>query len=497
MGRPTPAPERNPFVDLVRVASVALIVVGHWLGAVIVRDGGRVLHVNAVELNAPALAPLTWVFQVMPLIFFAGGFANAVSWSRTRTQDLAAGVLERRLERLLRGTLTFILVWVGLVAGARLIAPEAASAYAPSTRHVATPLWFLAIYVPLAVATPALAWLQRRFRGWTIAFLALAIAVAEALRFGGGPPLDAAVQLNSAFVWLLFHQLGVAFAHGDFSEVRHGLLLCLGGIAALIFFASLHRFSPSLIGADDGMVSNTSPPSGNLAAYGVTQIGLALALRPLLLGVLRNARVLRALAWLNARAMAAYLWHSSALAIVGVVWLAFEGPAAPAGTLRWWVERIPWVLACAAVLTVLVPVVTAIPLGRPRAQTPRAAVRQPGWWMLGWGVGFVSVALIQFVRGGFDVQGEPALALIHLLLGLGLAAASLRSDRARSPAAAATILLLVALALLGAFGRGARYGIDATWSLRYAIAVIVFAFGAALEATQSPARPSGDPERQP
>src|SRR5262245_14027741 len=86
----TPA-TRDRYVDLLRVASLAVLVLGHWLMAVITVDAaGRVGVGNLLALE-PRLQPLTWAFQVMPVFFFVGGFSHALSYRSLRRARQASG----------------------------------------------------------------------------------------------------------------------------------------------------------------------------------------------------------------------------------------------------------------------------------------------------------------------------------------------------------------------------------------------------------------------
>ena len=78
----TPA-SRNRYVDLLRAISINAVVIGHWLVlAPIVEDGQfRLDHLLGF---APWTAWLTWGFQVMPIFFIVGGFANGVSIDSAR-----------------------------------------------------------------------------------------------------------------------------------------------------------------------------------------------------------------------------------------------------------------------------------------------------------------------------------------------------------------------------------------------------------------------------
>ncbi|NEE28071.1 acyltransferase, partial [Streptomyces sp. SID7982] len=108
----TPA-TRDRYVDLLRVGSLGAVVLGHWLMAAVTPDGvGNLLAV------VPALQPLTWLLQVMPVFFFVGGFSHALSYRsllRKRPEgsedSVYSAFLRARLQRLLCPTMVFVLVW--------------------------------------------------------------------------------------------------------------------------------------------------------------------------------------------------------------------------------------------------------------------------------------------------------------------------------------------------------------------------------------------------
>ena len=98
----TPA-SRDRYVDFLRVFSLGTVIVGHWLMAVVVvgREG-NVTTTNALALM-PALQPLTWVLQVMPVFFLVGGYANARAWESLRRRGgTYADFVRTRAGRLLR-----------------------------------------------------------------------------------------------------------------------------------------------------------------------------------------------------------------------------------------------------------------------------------------------------------------------------------------------------------------------------------------------------------
>ncbi|WP_240197427.1 acyltransferase, partial [Nonomuraea lactucae] len=80
-GRATAA-GRDPFIDALRVFGMALVVAQHWTIPVLAFDGTTLTTGNA--LATPGLWAVTWLSQVMPLVFFAGGAANAIGLRRAR-----------------------------------------------------------------------------------------------------------------------------------------------------------------------------------------------------------------------------------------------------------------------------------------------------------------------------------------------------------------------------------------------------------------------------
>jgi hypothetical protein len=67
---------RDRYADLVRLYSIAMVAQGHWVFALLALHGpGTVGTALPLELT-------TWVWQVMALFFFVGGFAHAQALRR-------------------------------------------------------------------------------------------------------------------------------------------------------------------------------------------------------------------------------------------------------------------------------------------------------------------------------------------------------------------------------------------------------------------------------
>src|SRR5665811_333867 len=99
-----PAPDRDRFIDLVRVTSMVVVVLLHWLSVMPDLAGGKDVDQNVVAV-IPGLWPLTWTGDVMALFFFAGGYANWVCLTNSLLRGESKGIyLARRVRRLLRPT---------------------------------------------------------------------------------------------------------------------------------------------------------------------------------------------------------------------------------------------------------------------------------------------------------------------------------------------------------------------------------------------------------
>jgi len=91
MAAKTPA-ERNRYVDFLRAVSILMVVTGHWLIVALYYEDGS-LTTSSLLVIRPGTQWLTWVFQVMPIFFIVGGYANAVSLESAGRKgiDYAAG----------------------------------------------------------------------------------------------------------------------------------------------------------------------------------------------------------------------------------------------------------------------------------------------------------------------------------------------------------------------------------------------------------------------
>ncbi|GHF80008.1 hypothetical protein FHX82_005844 [Amycolatopsis bartoniae] len=343
-------PQRDTFLDVVRAGAIIAVISQHWLMPVLSYSGGHLATGNA--LATPGWAPITWLSNVMPLVFFTGGAANLLSFDRTTS---ARTWLAGRLGRLLLPVLPLAAIWLAAPAllrdfGAPEQPVEVAGAIAGQL------LWFLGVYLLTVLATPLMAAAHRRWGLAVPAVLGLAAVGVDVVRFTG---FGLAGYVNAVFVWLAVHQLGFAYADGRLGALsrRRALGLAGAGFGVTALAVAFGPYPVSMIGMPGAPVSNMSPPSAVLLSLAVGQIGLALALRPQLRALAARPAAAVALREIGPRFMSIYLWHMPALVIVtGVSVLGFGYATPEPGTLRWLAAAPLWFAAAAALLVLLLRV---------------------------------------------------------------------------------------------------------------------------------------------
>ncbi|MEU2095960.1 acyltransferase family protein [Streptomyces globisporus] len=361
----TPA-TRDRYVDLLRVGSLGAVVLGHWLMAAVTPDGvGNLLAV------VPALQPLTWLLQVMPVFFFVGGFSHALSYRsllRKRPEgsedSVYSAFLRARLQRLLRPTMVFVLVWGAAALLVQLLG-GGGGLTGVTLRMVTQPLWFIGIYLAMVAFTPPLLRLHERYGWGAFAGLAGAAVAVDVLRFAAGVPY--VEFLNFAFVWLAVHQLGFLRADGRI-RLRRAALLAGGGLIAATALVALGPYPLSMVGMPGEKVSNMAPPTLALLAHGLWLVGAVELLRAPAARLLERPRVWRTVVAANGVAMTAFLWHLTAMFGVYGALLALDVDLPEPASAAWWTQ-VPLRLALAAALTAAL--VTAFrTFERPAASAP-------------------------------------------------------------------------------------------------------------------------------
>ncbi|WP_256794491.1 acyltransferase [Terrabacter sp. Ter38] len=438
----TPA-DRDRWVDTLRVGSLLVVVLGHWLMVAITPDG-QITNALAV---VPALQPLTWLLQVMPLFFLVGGVAHAHTLESLErrhpdTRGRYAAFLRARATRLLRPTLAFLAVWVALgvvadLSGLTSRPGDAGRLARDALVMVPQLLWFVGIYLGACAFAPLMRDLHRRWALAVVVALVVLACVVDLVRFGGGPELVG--NLNFVLVWLALHQLGFAWRDGLLTTAR-GWAMALLGFGAMGLAVAFGPYPTSMVGLPGEAVSNMAPPTAALLAQGIGICGLAVVLRPGMARVLARPRVWRSVVLTGRVAMTTFLWHLTALMTVLVALRALGVVQPSVASWQWWLTR-PLLFAVLAVVTGTLVALFVRVDGGPRT-TAHASLERRGRVdpvaAAAAGVLFFGILIVSIV--GVDVLGNrpvfflvgdvtPVVGFTVLAAGLLL----LRTTRPRAP----------------------------------------------------------------
>ena len=384
-------PDRNRVVDVLRAASILVVVFGHWLMAAVTIESGELVPGHLLIL-ADWTHPLTWVFQVMPVFFLVGGYANGLSWRSARRRGEGYGSwLRARLRRLALPVVPLLLFWtaggwLGLQLGLNWEVLQLASQVA------LVPTWFLAAYVVIVTIAPIGLWVWERWGWWSITTGIALAGLCDYLSIALGViPVG---FLNYVLVWGTVHQIGYAWLDGTIEELwKRGLMAAVGLIGTLLL-VGLGPYPVAMVGLDTSEITNSYPPRVTLAFLGMFQAGLALMAEKPLQRLMQRKGAWTFVVGVSARIMTLYLWHLTAMVIVIGLSLAAGGfglGAEPLGGV-WWLTRPVWFLVLGVVTIGLVAVFG-------RFETPVSDLRPaPPWW-------------------------RPVVAVLGICAGLGLLAA--------------------------------------------------------------------------
>ncbi|MFF3748279.1 acyltransferase family protein [Streptomyces kronopolitis] len=352
----TPA-DRDRAIDGLRALALLAVPTGHWLLGGFTLDAGGALH-NASPLSAfGALAPASWVLQMLGIFFLVGGRASVLSYRRALARGTGTGAwLSGRLLRLGRPVVGVTAVWAALVLLlSGLGVPEAT--LRTGATLVVQPLWFVAVYAGTTALTPYCVRAARRLGGWAAAPLAAAVAVVDFLRYG--PFADAVPSwlslLNLLPGWLFAYQLGVCWGERRLGR-RAARWLLLGGAALFAVLLLCFGYPASMVGVPGLARTNSHPPSLLVLALAAAQSGAAVLLRDRLARLLRRPALWAPVVVVNLSAMTILCWHQTAM-LAAAVPASFLGPVpglttAP-DTVGWLLARIVWLPVFAAVLLLI------------------------------------------------------------------------------------------------------------------------------------------------
>lgn len=401
LAQATPA-SRDRYVDLLRVLSLGVVILGHWLMVVVDhRPDGTLRATNLLAL-LPALQPLTWLFQIMPVFFLVGGFSHAMTLSSLeRRSGSYVDFAQARGVRLLRPTALFVTAW--LLTGLVLEwTGHHEGVLRLATRTAAQPLWFVGVYLLVVTLAPAMLRLHRRLGPWAPlvpAALGLATAGVDLLRFGWQVPYVG--NLNVLFVWLAVHQLGFLYADGTLQRGGHrlALLLTSTGLAATVALCLLGPYPVSMVGMPGARISNMAPPTLALYGHAIWITGLVLLLRGPGTRWLQRPRVWRRVVAANGVAMTAFLWHLTAMFGAAAALLATGWKLPATASTGWWLLRPLWLAVLVALTALLVAAFRWA--DRPRPAAPGAPPRTKGAALAATGLTVAALGILGLSAVGF------------------------------------------------------------------------------------------------
>ncbi len=344
--------KRNRAVDLYRAVAIMLVVMGHWLlVAPVIRNDELTLTILLAEQRWTQYA--TWLFQVMPVFFFVGGFSNSLSWDSAKRDPAKKRVwASTRLARLLKPAVPLVLFWaVAAFIAARMgVDPELIG---DASQAALVPVWFLAVYIIITLVVPVTMAVWDKIGMASVVLLALGAIAVDSIAFGYDQGWLRWV--NYGFVWLAVHQLGYWW-RGTQRAKTWAIGFILLGLAWLYVLIAQLGFPVAMVSVPGEEISNTRPPTTAMLAVGCVQIGTILLLTGPISKWLQNARPWAWVILLNQMIMSVYLWHLTAMIIVvGIaVQLGGIGLRLEPGVGEWWMMRPLWVILNIVVLIPLV-----------------------------------------------------------------------------------------------------------------------------------------------
>ncbi|MFY9917084.1 MAG: acyltransferase [Mycobacterium sp.] len=396
-------PDRDRAVDVARLAALLVVIFGHCALLLATIDSSG-LWIGNLLGEAPELAPITWVVQVMPLFFLAGGAAGAYGW---REGTPWGTWLFTRARRLCRPVFWYLAFWtVGLLVTSIVLGADSAAGLGGESVAL---LWFLGVYLVTMAFVPALT----RMRTWravaaVVAALLAAAAVVDGVRIATGTPMSGVV--NFLIVWLIPVVIGVAYARRLIS-IPAALAVAVSAFAVQVLLAIFGPYEVSLVVTGTEHLSNTSPPTLLLALHCTWMSCAFVAAAGPVRRWAQRPRVWQVVAVGNGGAMTLYLWHIPAIAVATFILHALGLDAYDIHAQGFW-----GLLALRAVVFAVVMAATFFllsPLEHRRLPWWDSAVRATGASSTAAGVLICAagVALVLLAKHGFDgVEGYTLLA---------------------------------------------------------------------------------------
>ncbi len=409
----TPA-DRNRYVDFLRAVSIVAVVIGHWLVITPWVSADGVFHGDHLLTRSEPARWLTWIFQVMPVFFAVGGYANAVSWESASRRNTPYGDwLVARLRRLVMPALPLLALWGGFAVAtwAGVMSPTLVEV---TSLGALSPLWFLAVYVGVVAFVPLTTRAWHRFGVWSFWVPVGAAVAVDILAFGFG--VSWLRWINYAFVWLAVHQLGYLWRDGRLGGARSSWPYAIGGLGVALIAVLALNYPVAMIGVPGAEVSNTAAPTVALLALGIGQFGILLAAENPMRRWLNRMGPWTATVLVNGMIMTLFVWHYTVMVvpvIANATWFGGFGMRLEPNTGLWWATRSLWIGVLVILMALFAPLVGRFERPRGRDPVGIGKTRPIAGTVLAC-AGFAGVALV-------GVSATPTLSWLALALpGFGM-----------------------------------------------------------------------------
>ncbi|HEX2132499.1 MAG TPA: phospholipase A2 [Actinophytocola sp.] len=409
------------YLGILRILALAGIVLAETLLAFTMRG----------DAEPGWVWPLTWLLQLVPLFFLAGGYANLLVWRGTRAAGAGYGTyLVDRIGWLIRPVLAFVIAWLVVPLSLELLraSDDAVTAF---SRLIVQPLWLLGLYLVVVAVTPLMHRLHVLMPLVTPVTL---LAGVVALSFVGG---SLAAHAGGVLVALLFGQLAFHYAEGGLWRVPRWVLVA-GAVAAFAGLVALTVFGaqPKLQLAEPTGYAAFAPSLAGVLLIGIVQLCLVTLPREPGLRAVAASAPARGLTVVRAAPMTVYLLYLCAMVMLeGLVVVARDAGATGGGIE--WLTRPRTMLAVGLVaLPTLLAFLWFERRSRPVPQfdaapddlvEPEPRRTWPETVAAGLGVAFGALGVLGFAVTGLSgwtqnstllgLPIDPMANLIHLLLG--------------------------------------------------------------------------------
>jgi hypothetical protein len=182
-------------------------------------------------------------------------------------------------------------------------------------------------------------------------------------------------------------------------------------LIALIAMTELGPWPRSLVGVPGEDFSNTTPPHIPLLALAAFQFGAVRMFETRLRNWLTGETIWTGTVLINGMIMTTFLWHSTVMILLFGLSLLVGGIGLDSypGTSAWWIMKVVWIAAFAAVL---VPVVAAASRFERVSRMPEPAAA----WRQVFGALLVGVGLALLANSGGVDMGSGRLAYLFFAL---------------------------------------------------------------------------------